>query len=222
MNAQESAVVDIMAGSAQLTGELTIPAGAEACIIFVHGSGSSRLSPRNRWVAKRLQEAGLATLLFDLLTLEEERKEHSTGHCRFDIPFLNGRLNWTLDWLRAQPGLSGMAAGLFGASTGAAAALATAAQDPWIQAVVSRGGRPDLAGPWLSLVQCPVLLVVGSLDSEVVTLNEKAAQALPNSRLRLVPGASHLFPEPGALAEVAALASGWFLQHLGCRTAERP
>jgi dienelactone hydrolase len=222
MNAPESALVDIDAGSMLLKGDLTVPARAEACVIFAHGSGSSRWSPRNRWVARCLQEAGLATLLFDLLTLEEERKEHPAGHCRFDIPFLSRRLDRTLDWLRAQPGFSGMAAGLFGASTGAAAALATAAQNGWIQAVVSRGGRPDLAGPRLRRVPCPVLLMVGSLDADVVALNEKAARDLPNGRLHLVPGATHLFPEPGALQEVAGLAAAWFLQHLACRSAGRP
>ncbi|WP_329153271.1 phosphoribosyltransferase family protein [Streptomyces sp. NBC_01456] len=201
--------VAIDASGVRLTGDLTVPAGAGAVVMFAHGSGSSRHSPRNRLVATALQDAGLGTLLFDLLTPAEEDNRAKV----FDIETLAGRLTDATGWLR---GRTTVPLGYFGASTGAAAALrAAAGPGADIGAVVSRGGRPDLAGPQLSGVRAPTLLIVGGDDTMVIELNREAQAALRcESRLEIVPGATHLFEEPGALQEVAGLARDWFLSHL--------
>jgi dienelactone hydrolase len=184
-------------------------------VLFAHGSGSSRLSPRNTYVAEVLQASGFATLLFDLLTEEEERIDARTGELRFDIPFLTDRLVAATQWTLRQPGLQGLSIGYFGASTGAAAALSAAAQLPEVAAVVSRGGRPDLAGAALSDVRAATLLIVGGNDRQVLALNRSAlAQLRAEARLEIVPGATHLFVEPGALEAVARLAADWFAAHL--------
>ena len=198
--------------SVQLDGQLEVPAGAHGLVVFVHGSGSSRHSPRNRFVASALGAAGLATLLFDLLTPAEERERSNV----FDIDLLAGRLVEVIGWVRDQPDLAGLPVGLFGASTGAAAALRAAADlGAVVGAVVSRGGRPDLADPWLPQVGTPTLLVVGSRDRTVRQLNEQAARRLAGPhRLVVVPGATHLFEEPGTLEAVADLARDWFVDHL--------
>jgi len=195
-------------GAMALPGELSVPADAFGLVMFVHGSGSSRLSPRNRWVAGYLQRHGLATLLFDLLTEREADDRRRV----FDIDLLAGRVAGALDWAAARPDLRHWRPGLFGASTGAAAALVAAAKRPSaVRAVVSRGGRPDLAGPWLPEVQAPTLLIVGGADDTVLALNRQALRHLGcRRRLEVVPGATHLFEEPGALDSVAALASAWF------------
>ena len=211
----EQAEVQIPAGEVTLSGELIIPEAAGAVVLFAHGSGSSRHSPRNQFVSRVLRENGLGTLLFDLLTAEEEEIDFETAHLRFDIPFLAGRLDCATSWLRAeQPDLSSI--GYFGASTGAAAALVGAARrGSEIGAVVSRGGRPDLAGDALGKVTAPTLLLVGGNDRLVITLNEEAFQALRcEKRLHIVPGATHLFEEGGALEEVAREAATWFERHL--------
>ena len=199
-----------------LTGDLTLPADARGLVVFAHGSGSSRFSARNRAVASHLNRAGLATLLFDLLTADEELIDARTAKLRFDIPLLAGRLTGTVDWSGRQPLLTGLPLGLFGASTGAAAALISAAERPQrVAAVVSRGGRPDLALPVLDRVRAPTLLVVGGHDPEVLALNREALAALTCEKaLAIVPGATHLFEEPGALEQVADLAAAWFLDHL--------
>jgi pimeloyl-ACP methyl ester carboxylesterase len=188
-------------------------------VIFAHGSGSSRLSSRNKRVAAVLQRAGLATLLFDLLTAAEEAVDERTAEHRFNIPLLAGRLADTTKWLAAQPETSGLEVGYFGASTGAAAALIAAAIHPGsVAAVVSRGGRPDLAGPYLRRVIAPTLLIVGDRDEHVLDLNMAAKQEMvAQCQLRTIRDATHLFEEPGALDEVAALARDWFLKHLGGR-----
>jgi dienelactone hydrolase len=185
-------------------------------VAFAHGSGSSRHSPRNREVAAVLQEAGLATLLADLLTPEEEQADLRTGHLRFDIGLLAERVVAIIRWLSVEPTSAGLAIGLFGASTGAAAALVAAARQPEdVSAVVSRGGRPDLAGADLGAVRAPTLLIVGGRDDVVLGLNQRALRELRGEkRLEVVPGASHLFEEPGALQTVASLARSWFLEHL--------
>ncbi|HEU5021871.1 MAG TPA: dienelactone hydrolase family protein [Bryobacteraceae bacterium] len=199
-----------------LTGDLTIPPNAKGIVLFAHGSGSSRLSPRNRFVAGALQSTGLATLLIDLLTPEEERFDRATAHLRFDIGFLAERLLDTTDWLHSTPETGALRIGYFGASTGAGAALAAAAsRTELIGAVVSRGGRPDLAGDALTEVQAPVLLIVGGDDDVVIELNQNAfAQLRGEKKLEIVPGASHLFEEPGTLEQVADLAANWFTSHL--------
>ncbi|MEU3895030.1 dienelactone hydrolase family protein [Streptomyces sp. NPDC045251] len=199
-----------------LTGDLTVPAGARGLVLFAHGSGSSRLSPRNRAVAAGLRRTGLGTLLLDLLTEDEEREDAATGSHRFDVTLLARRLADTVDWLERRPDTAGLAVGLFGASTGAAAALRAAAERPRrVCAVVSRGGRPDLAGDALPLVAAPVLLVVGGDDATVLGLNREAARKLSAPhRTHVVPGATHLFPEPGALEEVTGAAADWFRAHL--------
>jgi len=207
--------VHIPAGDVTLSGELAIPEDAREIVVFAHGSGSSRHSPRNQFVSLALRENGLGTLLFDLLTVEEEEIDFHTAQLRFDIPFLADRLERATDWLLAErPEASRI--GYFGASTGAAAALAAAARrGPEIAAVVSRGGRPDLAGDALEKVTAPTLLLVGGNDRVVIALNESAYQALRcEKRLEIVPGATHLFEEPGALAEVAREAATWFGRHL--------
>ncbi|HZT38824.1 MAG TPA: dienelactone hydrolase family protein [Bryobacteraceae bacterium] len=202
---------------ATLEGDLTIPHAAAGIIVFAHGSGSSRRSPRNRYVAGELHEAGLATLLFDLLTRAEEEMDARTAHLRFDVGLLSARLEAATDWLQTQKDTRDLLAGYFGASTGAAAALIAAARRPHdVYAVVSRGGRPDLAREWLPMVQAPTLLIVGGDDLEVIRLNQLAFNQLrvEQKRLELIPGASHLFEEPGALEQVAALARDWFRERL--------
>ena len=197
---------------------MSIPEDPHSIVLFVHGSGSSRHSPRNQYVAETLQEAGLATLLFDLLTPEEEQFDQRTRHLRFDINLLARRTAGVLEWLNLQPYTYGLKTGLFGASTGAAAALMAAAELPEkVDAVVSRGGRPDLAGEALSKVEVPTLLIVGAYDDVVIVLNEEALhqmQPRAEKKLMIVPGATHLFEEPGTLEYVARLASDWFESHL--------
>lgn len=199
-----------------LEGTLGVPEGAVGGVLFAHGSGSSRFSPRNRYVASVLQRAGLATLLIDLLTPEEEEAERWTRHLRFDIELLAQRLIGAKQWLQEERAVSGLPIGLFGSSTGAAAALVAAAREPdGIGAVVSRGGRPDLAGTALPHVRAPTLLIVGGDDVPVIELNREALDALrTDKRLEIVPGATHLFEEPGTLEEVARLARDWFLEQL--------
>lgn len=206
----------IPVGPVALHGHLTVPSGARSLIVFAHGSGSSRLSPRNRFVAETLQQYGFGTLLFDLLTTEEEAVDRHTAHLRFDIPLLADRLVGVTDWLRREPALSGLQVGYFGASTGAAAALAAAAARPEaVGAVVSRGGRPDLAGDALPRVQAPTLLIVGERDEAVIAMNEQACgQMTAPTEVWIVPGATHLFEEPGALEQAAQVAAGWFERHL--------
>jgi len=203
-------------GSAVLHGDLSMPAEAVSVIVFAHGSGSSRHSPRNRQVAGCLQDAGLGTLLLDLLTDREEGIDARTGQLRFDIELLAARLVEAVAWLERQPGFEGVGVGYFGASTGAAAALVAAArQGERIGAVVSRGGRPDLAGGALAAVRAPTLLIVGGRDETVLELNRRASERMRcERRLEVVPGATHLFEEPGALEQVADLAAAWFTEHL--------
>jgi putative phosphoribosyl transferase len=212
----ESRTVHIATGLAVLEGDLVVPGNARGVVLFAHGSGSSRHSPRNRQVARRLQREGLATLLVDLLTAEEERVDERTRHLRFDIGLLAGRLVGAIDWLGAQPETRDLAIGLFGASTGAGAALVAATERPdVVRAVVSRGGRPDLAGELLPLVRAPTLLVVGGSDDVVIRLNEEARSRMRAPvKLEIVPGATHLFEEPGAIEEVSRLAREWLVRHL--------
>ncbi|MFJ5997339.1 dienelactone hydrolase family protein [Streptomyces sp. NPDC092370] len=206
-----SRTVTVSAGGVGLTGDLAVPADARAIVLFAHGSGSSRRSPRNREVAAGLRAAGLGTLLIDLLTEEEERRDAVTAELRFDIPLLGHRLTDAVDWLAREPGTSGLPVVLFGASTGAGAALVAAARRPdRVRGVVSRGGRPDLAGDALDTVRAPVLLIVGGRDTHVLRLNQEAARRLPGPHtLRVVPGATHLFEEPGALGQVTEAARQW-------------
>ncbi|MFN3656591.1 MAG: dienelactone hydrolase family protein [Pseudolabrys sp.] len=203
---------DVVIGPFRLGGRLRIPAAATALVIFAHGSGSSRFSPRNRAVADALNERGIATLLFDLLTPDEEDDRRNV----FDIALLAGRLIDVVQWVDAQEQLAGLRIGLFGASTGAAAALVAAARlGDRIGAVVSRGGRPDLAGTALPAVTAPTLLIVGGLDDVVIELNEQSYRQLTAPKaLEIVPNATHLFPEPGAMEAVIALAAQWFHGHL--------
>lgn len=208
--------IEITVPQGRLGGALTIPASATGVVLFAHGSGSSRHSPRNRAVAGMLQEAGLATLLMDLLTREEDAVDQYTREYRFDIDLLGDRVTGAIDWLAGQPETRALPLGLFGASTGAAAALRAAAARPArVRAVVSRGGRPDLAGEALPRVQAPTLLIVGAEDTQVIPLNE-LAQARMHAPVRLVltPGATHLFEEPGTLAAASRLARDWFLEYL--------
>ncbi len=211
-----SLAVRISCGRTSLEGDLGIPANAAGIVLFAHGSGSSRHSERNRAVAGVLQKAGIGTLLFDLLTASEERDDAATGQLRFGINLLSHRLVRATEHLAAIPTAHGLGIGYFGASTGAAAALCAAADfGKRIQAVVSRGGRPDLAGESLRSVKSPTLLIVGERDEDVVQMNRRAYDQLTCEKsFEIVPGASHLFPEPGALDEVARLATGWFLKHL--------
>lgn len=206
----------ISTAGVELAGNLTIPADVSGIVVFAHGSGSSRFSTRNRYVAEVINNGGLATLLFDLLTVEESAEDEVTGEFRFDIPMLGERLIGTVDWLRAEERTAALSVGLFGSSTGAAAALIAAAERPdAVSAVVSRGGRPDLAADHLSRVRAPSLLIVGSLDEPVVVMNQDAAaQMLCEKRIEIVPGATHLFAEPGKLEIVAGLARDWFVAHL--------
>jgi dienelactone hydrolase len=199
-----------------LEGDLESPITPRGLILFAHGSGSSRHSPRNKTVARMLLERGFATLLIDLLTPDEEVIDVTTAQYRFDIAMLAGRLVAIVDWLRRQTETSSLPIGLFGASTGGGAALvAAAAQQTAIAAVVSRGGRPDLAGPALREVSAPTLLIVGSLDEPVIRMNRDAMSRMPGEVvLEIVPGATHLFEEPGTLERVAVLAAGWFERYL--------
>jgi pimeloyl-ACP methyl ester carboxylesterase len=209
--------VRVEAGRLTLGGSLGVPEGARGVVLFAHGSGSGRHSPRNRFVARQLRGAGLATLLVDLLTEEEEAVDQYTGHLRFDIGLLADRLVGATGWLAADSRTAGLPVGYFGASTGGGAALVAAARRPdRVGAVVSRGGRPDLAGDALRSVRAPTLLLVGGDDEPVIGLNEQALAQLgaPVKKLVIVPGASHLFEEPGKLEEVARLAADWFVRYL--------
>jgi dienelactone hydrolase len=200
---------------ASLHGDLTLPAQVEGLVIFAHGSGSSRHSPRNRFVAEQLNTAGLGTLLMDLLTQDEERVDDVTRELRFDIGLLARRVAQVVRWAKHQPELAEVKIGLFGSSTGAAAALVAAADSRDVAAVVSRGGRPDLAGDALRRVTCPTLLIVGGFDDVVIELNEEAkARMVCPTELVIVPGATHLFEEAGTLEQVAELASAWFVRYL--------
>lgn len=201
-------------GGVSLGGTFVVPDRARGAVLFAHGTGSSRFSPRNRAVAETLNEAGFATLLMDLLTEDEEETERYTRHLRFDVDMLADRLRVAIGRLRETLTTP---VGLFGASTGAAAALIAAAREPeHVRAVVSRGGRPDLAGEALTRVRAPTLLIVGELDVQVIELNEQARRRVPAPvEMRIIPGASHLFEEPGTLEQVSELARGWFEAHLG-------
>ncbi len=214
--------VKIPAGTRTLDGTLVVPANAGGVVVFAHGSGSGRFSPRNRYVARVLNDAGLGTLLMDLLTEEEERADDRTGRLRFDLRLLADRLGCAIDWLARHRSTGGLPIGLFGASTGGGAALIAAAEFPReVVAVVSRGGRPDLAGDViLGLVKAPTLLIVGGEDRAVIEMNQRAFQAMVcRKRLEIVPGATHLFEEPGALEQVGALAADWFLARMPPRGA---
>lgn len=210
----EPTTITFTSAGVALVGDLTVPRDAQGIVVFAHGSGSGRLSPRNRAVAQSLVKDGLATLLFDLLTRDEEIAERYTRHLRFDIPLLASRLIGAVEWVNRNDALAELPIGLFGASTGAAAALIAATRTD-VAAVVSRGGRPDLAGAALPHVRCPTLLIVGGADVEVIALNRRAMQQMtaPTS-LHIVADAGHLFEEPGALDEVMDVASIWFRQHL--------
>jgi pimeloyl-ACP methyl ester carboxylesterase len=207
--------VKIPAGMVTLEGNLVVPKGAMMLVLFVHGSGSSRHSPRNQFVAQVLNRSGLATLLFDLLTPEEETEDMHTAQYRFNIGLLAERLVQATQWTRDQQPTSDLRIGYFGSSTGGAAGLVAAAERPHdIRAIVSRGGRPDLAGDALARVQAPTLLIVGGHDKVVLELNKQAEQKMRcEVKLAIIPGATHLFEEPGALDRVAQLASNWFLHH---------
>lgn len=211
--------VRILAGKVVLEGELSIPDHPIGIVLFAHGSGSSRFSPRNRFVAAELNKNGIATMLFDLLTQEEEEIDMQTAHLRFDIQLLANRLVDTTDWLKTTPETNTLNVGYFGASTGAAAAVVAAAERPIVKAVVSRGGRPDLAMDRLGKVKCPTLLIVGGNDVPVIEMNRDALEQLRSEKkLVIIPGATHLFEERGKLEEVARYACGWFLDHLGDET----
>ncbi|HEX6308164.1 MAG TPA: alpha/beta family hydrolase [Longimicrobiales bacterium] len=211
--------VRIPVGHAVLEGDLGVAADARGVVLFAHGSGSSRHSRRNQYVAKRLQAAQFATLLMDLLTREEEEVDERTRELRFDIPLLAERLTGAIDWLQRHRPTAELDIGCFGASTGGGAALVAAAERPdAVAAVVSRGGRPDLAGDALMRVRAPTLLIVGGLDAQVIDLNRAALRRMSGEvRLEIVEGATHLFEEPGTLDMVTDLTSEWFTQHLGSR-----
>jgi len=208
--------VTIPEGDNALVGDLVLPENVTGIVVFAHGSGSSRLSPRNRAVAEYLHEGGLGTLLFDLLTPAEQSIDEMTGHLRFDIELLSERMIGAVDWVRHHRMLENLPVGLFGASTGAAAAMVAAARrSDSVAAVVSRGGRPDLAGKWLPLVQAPTLLIVGMYDPAVIEINQQAADLLhAPHETQIIPGAGHLFTESGKLEEVAMLAREWFERKL--------
>jgi putative phosphoribosyl transferase len=207
--------VAVASGGAELLGDLEAPESAVGFVVFAHGTGSSRFSPRNRMVAEVLREHGFATLLLDLLTDAEEREDLRTREFRFNIGLLAERVVSALDRMRQHPEVRGLSVGLFGASTGAAAALVAAERDRSVRAVVSRGGRPDLAGDALRRVSAPTLLIVGGRDSFVLELNRQASRELAGPhRIEVVPGATHLFGEPGALERVAALATDWFQKYV--------
>jgi dienelactone hydrolase len=215
--AMDSIVMDSIAmDSIRLEGDLSVPTAPKGAVLFAHGSGSSRHSPRNRYVADVLNEGGLATLLIDLLTADEQEVDLQTAHLRFDILFLARRLTTTTEWLSRRPEVRHLKLGHFGASTGAAAALVAAAEVPrLVSAVVSRGGRPDLAGAALARVDAPTLLIVGAADPVVLDLNRKALALLRcEKQLQIIPGAGHLFEESGALQKVSVLARDWFLSKL--------
>ncbi|MGD9632364.1 MAG: dienelactone hydrolase family protein [Pirellulales bacterium] len=202
-------------------GSLAIPTAAVGAVIFAHGSGSSRHSPRNQFVAEVLHRAGLATLLVDLLTEEEEQRDAVTAQHRFDIPLLAGRLSIATEWMQINAARHDFRYGYFGASTGAAAALVASTRERSVAAIVSRGGRPDLAGASLQLVRAATLLLVGGRDGQVIDLNRAACNQLhaaAERELRIIPGATHLFPEPGKLEQVAAMAAEWFVRHLSPTT----
>jgi putative phosphoribosyl transferase len=207
-----------------LEADLVLPIKPQGLVLFAHGSGSSRFSRRNRAVARELQDVGFATLLLDLLTVDEEKAEAHTAHFRFDIEMLALRLAAATDWATAQHDLQGLPVGYFGASTGAAAAIVAAAMLPEVvQAIVSRGGRPDLAGSALIDVRAPTLLIVGGLDSVVIEVNHEALRRLRcPARMKIVPLAGHLFEEPGTLHQVSLLARHWFSKHLARRTTPNP
>lgn len=211
--------IQIDCGPITLDGNLSVPASSTGLVLFAHGSGSSRHSPRNRSVARYLESAGLGTVLMDLLTADEERVDIQTAHLRFNIPLLAQRLICAADWLGTQASVQALPLGLFGSSTGAAAALVAAADRAQaVKAVVSRGGRPDLAGPALRQVRAPTLLIVGGDDEPVIGLNKAAMEHMTaEASLVIVPGASHLFEEPGTLEEVARLAAEWFGRYLVAR-----
>jgi putative phosphoribosyl transferase len=203
-------------GNVEVAGNLTLPEGAKGVVLFAHGSGSSRFSPRNQYVAKEFNKAGLGTLLFDLLTQEEEEEDITTAEYRFNIELLAERLIGATKWLKNYPNTHSLKLGYFGASTGAAAALIAAAKLPHdVSVVVSRGGRPDLAGDFLPAVKAPTLLLVGGWDIEVIELNRQAQSQMRNqNKLVIVEGATHLFEEQGKLGEVAALSKDWFIRYL--------
>jgi len=212
----EEREVHILSGSEELIGELHVPKEARGIVLFAHGSGSGRHSPRNQYVASVIRDAGVGTLLLDLLTGDEEVIDLQTRHLRFDIGLLASRLVSATDWLGREENSRGLPAGYFGASTGGAAALvAAAALEDKVQAVVSRGGRPDLAGEALAHVKAPTLLLVGGYDLPVIKMNQDAySQLRCVKQLKIIPGATHLFEEPGTLDEVARLAAAWFLKYL--------
>jgi putative phosphoribosyl transferase len=211
--------VRIPVGAVMLDGDLTLPASPRGILLFAHGSGSSRHSPRNRYVAEELQQDRLATLLMDLLTPQEEAVDERTAELRFDIPLLAERLVAATDWVQTRTDVAHLDIGYFGASTGAAAALIAAAERPLaVRAVVSRGGRPDLAGDALRRVKASTLLIVGGRDLPVIEMNRHAlAELRTDKKLVIVPGATHLFEEPGTLEEVARLARAWFVHYLGTK-----
>jgi putative phosphoribosyl transferase len=214
----EQAAITVPLGKIELSADISLPDRAQGVVLFAHGSGSSRRSPRNRHVAKMLQRGSIGTILIDLLTAEEEAIDVQTSELRFDIPLLGRRVAGITDWIGWQPSLKSLGLGYFGASTGAAAALVAAAERPKVvRAVVSRGGRPDLAGPALKGVLAPTLFIVGEDDTVVLDLNHAAMAQLPRHtehKLEIIAGATHLFEEPGALNQVAALARDWFREHL--------
>jgi putative phosphoribosyl transferase len=207
--------VAVGSGGAQLLGDLEVPPNAAGLVVFAHGTGSSRFSPRNRLVAQKLRDEGFATLLLDLLTESEEQTDLRTREFRFDVGLLADRMLSALDRMREHDAVKGLPIGLFGASTGAAAALIAAAGDDGVLAVVSRGGRPDLAGDALHDVKAPTLMIVGGRDPRILEANRRASRELAAPHhIEIIPGATHLFEEPGALERVAALASAWFGEHL--------
>lgn len=214
LDATQTLLIEVT--DAELPGDFVPPRGSDTLIVFAHGSGSSRRSARNRQVAADLQGAGFGTLLFDLLTAEEDRVDQQTAEFRFDIPLIGRRMTDVVDWLGRAREIADLEVGLFGASTGAAAALIAAAERPrQVSAVVSRGGRPDLAVGVLERVEAPTLLIVGELDDEVIRLNEVARSHMrAECELEIVAGATHLFEEPGSLDHVAVLATNWFQRHM--------
>ena len=216
---EQTEQVRIPVGAITLDGDLSIPPGARGIVVFAHGSGSTRHSPRNRYVGEDLRHEGFGTLLMDLLTPREEAVDNRTAELRFNIPFLAQRLEAATSWLHQQHEMREFHLGYFGASTGAAAALIAAANAPeLIRAVVSRGGRPDMAGDALSRVQAPTLLIVGGNDGPVIGMNREAFVRIPGEKkLEIVPGATHLFEEPGALEQVSTLAREWFARYLGTK-----
>lgn len=216
MPAIQETSIQIPCDQTKLLGLLAVPEQAQGIVLFVHGSGSSHRSPRNQFVARFFQDGGLATLLFDLLTLDEEKQDMITRELRFNIPFLAQRLHGAVQWVGQQESIRHLPIGYFGASTGAAAAIVAAADHPEeVRAVVSRGGRPDLAGPSLTKLKTPTLLIVGEADYGVIELNEKAFSIMPcTKKFEIVPDATHLFEEPGTLEHVGNMATRWFQAYL--------